>query len=196
MNIIIASHNANKVEEIKLALNPTMEVFSLNDISYDKEIIEFGETLEQNALIKAQALAKKYHNSIIIADDSGLEVKSLLGAPGVFSSRYAESEELYEIDKDLANNEKLLRELKNKVDRSAKFRTVLCIIKPNETPYFAHGVVEGEILSKPIGDHGFGYDPIFSHNGLNSFSQLSPEQKSNISHRSLAISNMIDKGIL
>jgi XTP/dITP diphosphohydrolase len=199
MEIIIATHNINKAQEFKSKLikeYPDATFLCLEDVNFMEEIEETGSTFEQNALIKAQAVVTKFPNHIIIADDSGIEVDELHGAPGVYSARYAQDSELYVRNKDRANIEKLLEEMKNKYNRGAQFVTVLCIIKPNSVPFFVKGVVRGELLDTPIGDNGFGYDPIFSHDGLKTFAEMDWSEKEFVSHRGLAIQEVISQNIL
>ena len=136
MRIILASNNKGKIKELKDKLGSKYEVLSLVDVNITEDIEEFGITFEQNALIKAQYVSKKYPKDLVIADDSGLEVDYLKGNPGVYSARFAEGEEGYEENKDLTNTKKLLRKLDGDDNRNAKFVTVLCVIKPEEKPIF------------------------------------------------------------
>ena len=199
MDIILATSNKGKVEDFKVYLDTNdlkYNVLCLSDLNYNQEIEEFGLTLEQNALIKAQAIADFYPNSIVIADDSGLEVSALDNKPGVYSARYASEYDGFSSNADETNIKKLLIELEHKLDRSAKFRTVLCIINKNDLPVLFEGIVKGEITERSSGTNGFGYDPIFSHNGMNTFAQLTIEEKAKISHRGNAIRSLIESGIL
>lgn len=195
MKIIVASHNPGKVQEIKNIINAS-EIYSLEDLNYMTEIEEFGVTFEQNALIKCQLIAQKYPDFVVIADDSGLEVEALDNQPGVFSARYASDNKEHGINPDKANIEKLLLAMKDINNRSACFRTVLCVIKPNCSPVFVQAKVKGTISYAPIGEYGFGYDPIFSHDGLKTFGQLSSDEKNKVSHRALALKNLQESGIL
>jgi XTP/dITP diphosphohydrolase len=199
MEIIIATHNINKAQEFKSKLIKEYSdatFLCLEDVKFMDEIEETGSTFEQNALIKAQAIVTQFPNHIIIADDSGLEVDELNGAPGVYSARYAQDSEKYSRNKDQANIEKVLEEMKDKYNRGAQFVTVLCIIKPNCVPVFVKGVVRGELLDTSIGNNGFGYDPIFSHDGLKTFAEMDLHEKEFVSHRGLAIQEMITQNIL
>ena len=199
MEIIIATHNNHKLIEFKNRLTKVYKdaiLLSLNDVNYSTEIDEIGYTFEQNSLIKAQTISLNFPNHIIIADDSGLEVEALNGAPGVYSSRYAEHEKEYNVDKDKANNNKLLKVMHNKYNKKAQFVTVLCVIIPGQLPIFIKGVVPGELLDYPRGENGFGYDPIFTNDGIKTFAELSMEEKEAISHRNNAIDVMIKKNIL
>ncbi len=192
-SIIVATNNQNKVSEIKDILTeilPDITVSTLVEVGVVEDIEEYGTTFHQNALIKAEYIAKKFPRSIIIADDSGLEVTALKKAPGVYSKRYASETELYKTDVDGANNEKLLNELATKDDRSAVFKTVLSIIVPEMEPIFVSGAVEGTILSAKRGENGFGYDPIFTNDGFKSFAEISAEEKNNLSHRANALKKM------
>ncbi len=190
MQIILASNNQNKVDELKSILN--IEILSLTDIGFTQEIEEFGHTFEQNALIKAQAIAKLYPDSIIISDDSGLEVDYLNGAPGVYSKRFANAS--YDVDRK--NNELLLHKMQGVNERFAQFRTVLCVYNAkSEICNFYNGIVRGEIATKLSGDNGFGYDPLFVYQGT-SFGKLTKEQKNQVSHRARAITKMLESGVL
>ncbi len=188
--IIFASNNQGKITEIKQMfqqINPELQVYSLVEMNITEEIAEPGVTFHQNALIKAQYIAKKYPSDIILADDSGLEVEALNGEPGVYSARYASESSLYQTDKNKANNEKLLEQLRGITNRKANFKTVLCLIIPKLDPLFVSGKVEGVILENYSGTKGFGYDPIFSHNGTTSFAELDLVDKNQISHRANAL---------
>ncbi len=192
--IIFASNNQGKIKEVKACLNqllPNIEVYSLNEMKITEEIAEPGVTFYQNALIKAEYIATKYPEYIILADDSGLEVEGLNNDPGVYSARYANDWEEYKTDKNLANNLKLLKMLSNVENRQAQFKTVMCLIVPNHEPLFVSGNVAGTILTDFVGTDGFGYDPLFSVDGITSFAQLSLEQKNQISHRAKALENLI-----
>ncbi len=191
--VIMATNNANKLVEVKAVLGqilPNVEVLSLKDVGFEDEIEEYGKSFYQNALIKAEEIAKIHPEKIIIADDSGLEVAALDNAPGVYSARYAQDELLYKEDKDGANNKKLLEALKNATNRSGCFKTVLAIIIPKQEPIFVAGSVEGEILTAPRGENGFGYDPLFTVDNKKSFAELSNSEKNALSHRGNALAAM------
>ncbi len=191
--VIVATNNQNKVLEINKIMKqllPSVEVLTLKDVNFVEDIEEFGLTFYQNALIKAEHIAKEFPESIVIADDSGLEVDALNGAPGVYSARYAMDESDYVNNKDLANNLKLLKALENESNRAAVFKTVLAIIIPNQEPIFVSGEVNGTILSAMQGENGFGYDPLFTHDGEMSFAMLSQSEKNSLSHRANALKKM------
>ena len=185
-NLVFATKNKNKIKEIEAALSGDFILKSLNDIGCREGLAETGKTLQENAFQKAQFVAKNYHVNCF-SDDTGLEVEALNGQPGVFSARYAG------IANDSEKNiQKLLQELKGIQNRSAQFRTVICLILGNETHYF-EGIVTGKILESPVGENGFGYDPIFVPDGYNiSFAQMSLEQKNQISHRAIAFKKLIE----
>ncbi len=193
INIILASNNPGKVSEVKKILgqvNHKLTVSSLNDMGITEEIEEPGTSFYQNALIKAEYIAKKYPDQIILADDSGLEVDALAGEPGVYSARYAKETPLYKEDKNFANNQKLLSKLSGLTNRKANFKTVLCLIVPGYDPIFVSGSVNGEILSTYQGKNGFGYDPIFSIDGIESFAEMPSTKKNMISHRYNALDKL------
>ena len=182
--LIFATNNPNKLAEIKSAVK-TFEVVGLNDMGIVEDIAETGTTLEENALIKSQYI---FHKTGLdcFADDTGLEVKALNGRPGVYSARYA-GPNCSAVD----NMGKLLKELENHDDRSARFRTVISLILDGEKYYF-EGEVMGDILSQKKGVDGFGYDPIFRPKGFSaSFAEMSMTQKNEISHRGIAVKKLI-----
>lgn len=185
MKIVFATCNENKAKEIKALLPKHIEILSLNDIGCSEEIEETEATIEGNAVLKAKYIKENY-NYDCFADDTGLEVKSLDGAPGVFSARYAGEE------KDAnANMDKLLKELASHTNREAQFKTVIALTLNNET-YTFEGIATGEITKEKHGNQGFGYDPIFLPTGYkNTFAELSFEEKNKISHRGLAIQKLI-----
>lgn len=186
-NIFIATKNKGKLKDFKELL-PEYEFKSLLDIDFP-EIEETGQTFEENALIKAKTISKKF-NVIVIADDSGLVCEGLNGAPGVYSARYAGT------NNDEDNNEKLLREIKVK-NRDTKFVAVLCLYFPNDDYYFFKGEVKGKIIDEARGSNGFGYDPIFFCEEFNkTFGELNIQEKNSISHRKIAIQKLIDSGLL
>ncbi|MBH07697.1 MAG: non-canonical purine NTP pyrophosphatase, RdgB/HAM1 family [Flavobacteriales bacterium] len=182
--IVFSTHNENKLKEIKKILSDNFKILGLSDLNFDDEIIESGKTLAQNADIKASYINKLY-NIDCFADDTGLEINSLNGEPGVYSARYAGDECSSE-----KNIEKVLNSLSNKKCRKAVFKTVICLVFNNEK-YFFEGKVYGSILPKRIGKHGFGYDPIFVPDGFNkTFSQMSMNEKNRISHRAIAVEKL------
>lgn len=184
MDLIFASHNENKVSEIRAVFPQNIKLLSLNDLNFHDEIQETGLTLEENSKLKAETIYKITKKNVF-ADDTGLFVNALNGEPGVFSSRYAGS------GNSLDNIKKLLNELKDKTDRSAYFKTQICLIYEGET-YFFSGEIHGRILRKSKGEQGFGYDPIFVPNGYSeSFAEMHLQNKNRISHRYLAVEKLI-----
>lgn len=185
MKIVFATHNKNKLEEVKKML-PNVELLSLTDIKCFEEIPETSDTLKGNSILKANHVTEKY-GFFCFADDTGLEVSSLNGAPGVYSARYAGEENNSE-----ANMEKLLNNLVDKSDRNAHFKTVITL-NIDGKQYFFDGVCKGQILKEKKGAKGFGYDPIFQPDGYEeSFAEMSMEEKGKISHRGLAVQKLID----
>lgn len=184
MKLLFATHNDHKTQEIRdilISEGLDLELISLKDLMDQDEIIEEGETLEANALSKAREGYKRYHLDCF-SDDTGLEVDSLQGRPGVYSARFAGPECRAE-----DNINKLLNELSGHSNRTARFRTVIALILNGEE-YLFEGVVEGEILQERRGTKGFGYDPVFIPNGSDkSFAEMSETEKNNISHRGRAI---------
>ena len=173
--LILASNNAHKVEEIKSILED-YNILTLKDINYTEEIVEDGSTFEENALIKARTICK-YSGKTAISDDSGLSVDLLDGRPGVYSARYSKEQT------DEKNIEKVLLELNGKKSK-AKFVSVIALVKPDGTELTFRGECHGEIIFEKRGTNGFGYDPIFYVPSLDkTFAELSAEQKNSISHR-------------
>ena len=173
--LILASNNDHKVEEIKSILDD-YKILTLKDIGYYEDIIEDGTTFEENALIKARTIAK-YSGKATIADDSGLSVALLDGRPGVYSARYSEEQT------DEKNIEKVLAEL-NGEKSEAKFVSVIALVRPDGSEVTFRGECHGEIIFEKRGNNGFGYDPIFYVPSLEkTFAELTPEQKNSISHR-------------
>ena len=187
MQLCFATNNAHKLKELRQMVAPGIELLSSKDIGCTDEISETGSTLEENALQKANYIKNKFGINCF-ADDTGLEVESLEGAPGVYSARYAG---------EPANSEKnvklLLQQLDGKKDRTAQFRTVIALLTGNnESPHFFEGIVKGEITEYQNGDGGFGYDPVFIPKGFHrTFAEMSPEEKNRISHRGLAVEKLI-----
>lgn len=192
MNILIASNNLHKIQEIRAILKDKVsshiELLSLSDVGYKDEIPENGNTFEENALIKARAAAQT--GCIAIADDSGLMVEALGGAPGIYSARYAG-----EPCNDKKNNEKLLDALKGlpPEKRKAKFVSVIAAVFPKEEAQFTvRGECPGRILKAYQGSGGFGYDPLFLYEPLKkTFAQLTPSEKNSVSHRAKALEKFI-----
>ncbi|MFL2629236.1 MAG: RdgB/HAM1 family non-canonical purine NTP pyrophosphatase [Flavobacteriaceae bacterium] len=185
MKLIFATHNENKVHEIKNLIPKKIKLLSLHDIGFENEIIESGDSLNENALIKAKFINSKYRLNCF-ADDTGLEVYSLNNEPGVYSSRYAGYP-----SNNTKNIKKLLYNLSTFNNKSARFRTVLSLII-DKSVFSFEGVVNGRINDKIKGSNGFGYDSIFIPKGFNkTFAELSLKEKNSISHRSIAIKKMI-----
>ena len=186
MKLVFATNNQNKVNEIKSLLGEGVEILSLKDIGCNEELPETQETLEGNALQKARYVADNY-NVNCFADDTGLEVESLNGAPGVYSARYA-GEQCTAED----NMTKILSELDGKENREAKFRTIVALILKGEEHSF-EGIIDGSITRTKSGSDGFGYDPIFQPNGFDgTFSEMSMAEKNAISHRGKAVAKLIE----
>jgi len=184
--IIFASSNKKKLAEIRAMLPDKYELMSLEDMHYKDEIEETGDTLEQNAAIKAEAIYQAF-GTMCFADDSGLEVEALNGQPGVKSARYSG----VPVDEE-RNIELLLQNLEGQKNRKARFRTLICLKMESGTFYF-EGSIEGTITEKPSGANGFGYDPVFQPQGYSStFAELMPEEKNKISHRKIALRKMVD----
>ena len=190
--IVFATNNQHKLQEIREILSPEFEIVSLKEIGCHEDIPETGNTLEENALQKARYVSERYHISCF-ADDTGLEVDALGGAPGVHSARYAEG-----TDHDSeANMTKLLRELEGKENRQARFRTVIALIElgedETENVHLFEGIVEGHISTKRQGTEGFGYDPIFVPESYEkSFAALGETIKNHISHRARAVKKLAE----
>ena len=178
--IVFATNNKHKLEEIRKITNGTLQILSLLDIHCTEEIEENGVTLEENALLKARFVKEKYGYDCF-ADDTGLEVETLDGAPGVYSARYA-GEECNPVD----NMRKLLTVLQGVENRNARFRTVIALLIDGEEHLF-EGIVKGKIIEEKRGKAGFGYDPVFMPDGYKqTFAELGNEVKNQISHRALA----------
>ncbi|CAM3917424.1 non-canonical purine NTP diphosphatase [Flavobacterium cucumis] len=185
MKLVFASNNKNKIQEIQQLVPKTIQILSLEDIGCIEEIPETATTIEGNAIIKANYVTEKYGYNCF-ADDTGLEVEVLNGAPGVYSARYAGEQ------KDANDNmDKLLSELLNKSNRNANFKTVIALNLNGKQNLFT-GIINGKIMDKKIGTNGFGYDPIFTANGYDkTFAELTMEEKSKISHRGIAVKELI-----
>lgn len=181
---IIASNNAHKVSEIQLLIGSAFELKTLADIGFTEDIPETGDTLVENALIKARHIYEIYQQNCF-ADDSGLEIEALNGAPGVYSARYAGEPVNHQ-----KNNEKVLAALLGKSNRNAAFRTVIALIFEGKEFIF-EGKVDGKITEQLSGNNGFGYDPIFKPNGYDQcFAEMSLSEKSQISHRKIAVAKL------
>lgn len=185
MKICFATNNAKKIEEVKAALGSEFEIVSLQQIGCFEELPETGDTLDHNAFQKARFVKDNYGVDCF-ADDTGLEVEALQGAPGVYSARFAG-----EPRSDVRNIDLLLEKMKGESNRKARFRTVIALIMEGQE-YAFEGTAEGEILDQKIGNGGFGYDPVFRPMGFEkTFAELSLEEKNQISHRGKAVKNLI-----
>jgi len=186
MKLVFATNNAGKLAEVQKMLPKSIELLSLKDIECFDDIEETATTLEGNAKIKANHITEKFGYNCF-ADDTGLEVKSLNGAPGVYSARYAGEPVNAE-----NNMQKLLTNLSSSTNRNAQFRTSICLNLDGKQFLF-DGICEGEITKEKQGEKGFGYDPIFIPSGFDkSFAQMTSEEKNKISHRGLAIKKLIE----
>lgn len=186
MKICFATNNSKKIEEVKAALGPQIELVSLEEIGCREELPETGDTLEHNAFQKAQYV-KDHYGVDCFADDTGLEVDALEGEPGVYSGRYAG-----EPRSDERNINLLLKNLGESCIRTARFKTVIALLI-GEDKYKFEGIAEGEILKERTGNGGFGYDPVFLPKGYSmSFAQLSLDEKNEISHRGKAVRALIE----
>ncbi len=185
MKIVFATNNLHKLEEIRKISEGQLEILSLSDINCHDDIPETGDTLQENALIKARFVKEKYGLDCF-ADDTGLEVEALNNAPGIYSSRYAGE------DGNSENNmRKLLHDLNSIENRAARFKTVIALILHTEEHFF-EGEVAGEIINIKQGTNGFGYDPIFKPNGYDkTFGELSNEIKNRLSHRAIATQKLV-----
>lgn len=186
MKLVFASNNLNKIKEIQLLLPSTIQILSLESIGCHEEIPETAATIEGNAILKANYVTENYGYNCF-ADDTGLEVEALNGQPGVHSARYAGEQ------KDANDNmDKLLQNLNDKSNRRAQFKTVIALnFNGNQTLFT--GIIKGKIIQEKIGTNGFGYDPIFVADGFDkTFAELSLEEKSTISHRGLAVKQLIE----
>ncbi len=186
MKIVFASNNKNKIQEIQSMLPESIQIVSLESIGCLEEIPETSETIEGNAILKANYVTQKYGFDCF-ADDTGLEVEALNGEPGVYSARYAGEQR--NVDD---NMDKLLEELLDKTNRNAQFKTVIALNFEGKQ-YLFEGIASGEITLEKIGFGGFGYDPIFKPNGYeNTFAELSLEIKNEISHRGKATKALLE----
>ena len=185
--LVFATNNAHKLEEIRAILGNSIEILSLADIHCHADIPETADTLEGNARQKSRYVYEHYGLDCF-ADDTGLEVESLGGAPGVYSARYADGQG----HDSQANMNKLLKEWKKKNDRKAQFRTIISLIEKGEERQF-EGIVKGQITREKRGESGFGYDPIFQPDGYETtFAELGSDIKNRISHRARAVAALCD----
>lgn len=183
--LVFATNNIHKTHEVSEMLSPKYEVLNLAAIGCDYDIPETGDTFAANATIKSSYVFQNYHLNCF-ADDSGLEVEELNNEPGVFSARYCGQRG------DVENMNFLLKKMEGVVNRNARFKTVISLIQ-NETNYLFEGVIFGKLRTEPIGDMGFGYDPIFEPSGYDiTFAQMEMAEKNRISHRGLAMQKLIE----
>jgi XTP/dITP diphosphohydrolase len=185
MKLVFASNNANKIKEIQQLIPASIEIVSLQDIGCTEDIPETAATIEGNAILKANYVTEKYGLNCF-ADDSGLEVEALNGAPGVYSARYAG-----EPKNDENNMDKLILALKDESNKKANFKTVICL-NLNGVQQLFTGIINGTITDTKTGENGFGYDPIFIAEGLTkTFAELTMQEKSTISHRGIAVKQLV-----
>lgn len=186
MKLVFATQNLNKLNEIRQIMPPGIEVLPLRELDFNGDIEETGATLEENALLKARTIYEKFGIDCF-ADDTGLEVEALDGAPGVYSARYAGKEQ------DAGKNmDKLLAELGDNSNRRAAFKTVIALLARGKE-YLFTGTVEGAITRQKRGRAGFGYDPVFLPDGHSkTFAEMSAEEKNSISHRARAVNKLVD----
>ncbi|MGX7668605.1 non-canonical purine NTP diphosphatase [Flavobacterium pedocola] len=185
MQLVFASNNANKIKEIQQLVPADIQILSLKDIGCEVDIPETAETIEGNAILKANYVTEHYGYACF-ADDSGLEIEALNGEPGVFSARYAGPQR-----NDNDNMDKVLHNLQNESNRKANFKTVIALNLNGEQHLFT-GIINGNIINEKRGTNGFGYDPIFIAAGYEkTFAELTMEEKSAISHRGKAVKQLI-----
>ena len=185
-NLVFATQNRNKMKEIQILLPENINLLCLKDIGFTDEIPETSDSIDGNAIQKAEYV-KTNLGYDCFADDTGLEVEELDGEPGIYSARYAGKEK-----NDQANVEKLLRKMKSKKNRKARFKTVIAL-NMNEHEILFTGICSGTITTSPRGTNGFGYDPIFQPDGFEkTFAEMTLEEKSKLSHRSKAMRELID----
>jgi len=186
MKLVFATHNKNKLKEVQALLPDSFQLISLDELECFTEIPETADTIEGNAVIKADFVTQTY-NLDCFADDTGLEVDALNGKPGVYSARYAGEEK-----NDEANIEKLLNELEGNSNRNAQFKTVVAL-NLNDRQYIFPGICKGIITREKRGSGGFGYDAVFQPNGSDkTFAEMNMEEKSAISHRGIAFRELIN----
>jgi XTP/dITP diphosphohydrolase len=184
--LVFATNNENKIKEIKEVLKNNFEILGLKDINCNVDLPETGTTLKDNALQKAQYIYDKF-NINCFADDTGLEVEALNGAPGVYSARYAGPDKSAEDNMNL-----LLKKLEGVENRNARFVTVIALII-NGKKYFFEGEVKGVITKTKCGNKGFGYDPVFKPDGYDcTFAEMTLEEKNKISHRAIAMKKLVN----
>jgi len=186
VKLIFATNNKHKIEEVQAILGSHIQLISLNEIGCTDDIPETRNTIEGNAIQKAEFIYDRFQKNCF-ADDTGLEVESLDGKPGVNSARYAGPGHDFE-----ANVTKLLSEMEGKLNRRAQFKTVIALIINGETHLF-EGIIQGHIIEKRSGNEGFGYDPVFVPDGYNqTFAQMPAALKNSISHRAIATQKLVE----
>jgi len=186
LQLVFATNNAHKLEEVAAKLNGKIHLLSLDDIGCTDDIAETGLTFRENASIKSNFIYSKYHLNCF-GDDSGLEIDALNGEPGVYSARYAGTHGEHK-----ANIDKVLDKLRSIPNRVARFRTVISLIWEGQEHFF-EGTIGGTICNEPVGVAGFGYDPIFQPDGYSvTFAEMSLEEKNKISHRAEAMNKVIE----
>ena len=185
MELVFATNNQHKIREISALLNDDFRILGLTDLKITEDIPEEADTLEENATFKARFVHERTGMNVF-ADDTGLEVSALDGAPGVYSARYAGEAKSFD-----DNIDKLLREMESASERSARFRTVIALILDSKE-YLFEGIVEGEIIRERRGTGGFGYDPVFIATGYDlTFAEIPLEEKNRISHRARAMKQLL-----
>jgi len=186
MQLVFATNNLDKLREVQVLIPEYIQLLSLRDIGCFEDVPETQDTIEGNAIQKAQYI-KQHYGYDCFADDTGLEVSALDGAPGVYSARYAGPQRNAE-----DNMNKLLSALAKKLDRTARFKTVIALLLNNNLQTFS-GICKGHITHKKQGNMGFGYDPIFKSDGYeHTFAELSLEEKNNIGHRGKAVRQLVE----
>lgn len=186
MRLIFATQNQHKRDEVQALAGHFVQIISLRDLHFTEELPETHNTLEENALEKAQFISRKFDTDCF-SEDTGLEIDALQGAPGVFSARYAGEEKSSD-----DNISKVLTEMQHQQNRKARFRTVICLLLKNQPHYF-EGIVNGTIAEKPSGASGFGYDPVFIPEGSKlTFAEMSADSKNSMSHRYKATVQLLD----
>jgi XTP/dITP diphosphohydrolase len=185
MKLVFATHNQHKFKEVQQLMPKYIKLLNLNDIGCTEDIAETATTIEGNAMLKANYVFKRYGYACF-ADDTGLEVDALNGAPGVYSARYAGAKK-----NAVDNMQKLLTELESHTNRNAQFKTIIALHTETEQLLF-EGIVTGKITREITGKDGFGYDPIFQPKGYEqTFAELAPQEKNSISHRGIAIQKLL-----
>jgi XTP/dITP diphosphohydrolase len=185
LKLVFASSNKNKIKEIRELTPPSINLLGLSDINCHADIPETGATIEENAILKAEYVVRNFDLNCF-ADDSGLEVEALNGAPGVYSARYAGKPK-----DDLKNIQKLLEQLRGKENRNARFKTVIALILDGKQHCF-EGIIKGQITREMMGNNGFGYDPVFIPEGYSqTFAQMDGHTKNSISHRGIALHKLL-----